>query len=260
MTLPIYIPSKGRPNQCLTAQLLDKESIGFKIVVEPQEVDEYAAVWGQERLISTQEDNCGLGQSRNICKEYSRLRGEAWHWQIDDNCQSLRERIGKKNVVKPARYVLERAEDYVSKFENIGIAGLTHIVFAFARKKAIGINTQCSSVVLINNSLDVWWRRNIVEDTDYSMQVLTFGDRDWCTLNFHRLLFQKPAQNTMKGGMTDKRVAGFRQIQSEALAKAWPGCFRVKKMPDENEGTKYRVMPSRVWSTFTQRPRFTKER
>ena len=38
---PIYIISKGRPNNCYTADYLEKCNIDFKIVVEPSEYSDY---------------------------------------------------------------------------------------------------------------------------------------------------------------------------------------------------------------------------
>ena len=252
----IYIPSKGRPDTCLTAELLDREAIPFTIAVEPQEFDDYRGVWGSKRLLNVGENDLGLGYARNACKNESIKRGEPWHWQIDDNVKTFRERKDDKNHQSTANYCLGRTEAFVNKFTNVGLAALTHVSFAFARKTDVGINKQCSSVVLVNNALDCRWRREIVEDTDYSMQVLHYEDRKWCTLLLHRLLFQKPAQNSMKGGMTLLRSGqDYRKTAAENLSKAWPGAFDVRLVPDKRLGSKHRVMPSRIWMGFTQRPK-----
>ena len=37
----IFIPSKGRSNNCITAKELIKDNLHFKIVIEPNEYDNY---------------------------------------------------------------------------------------------------------------------------------------------------------------------------------------------------------------------------
>ena len=47
---PVYIPSKGRWDNCTTPDSLIKDNVPFHIVVEPQEAEQYAARFGYERL------------------------------------------------------------------------------------------------------------------------------------------------------------------------------------------------------------------
>ena len=49
MRYSVYIISKSRP-KCITARALDKMGVDYKIVVEPCDKDEYAALWGEEKL------------------------------------------------------------------------------------------------------------------------------------------------------------------------------------------------------------------
>ena len=44
---PVYIPSKGRADRCLTANFLDRDQCPFTLVVEEEEVDEYAERYGR---------------------------------------------------------------------------------------------------------------------------------------------------------------------------------------------------------------------
>src|ERR1041384_1064262 len=92
---PIYIPSKGRYDVCMTAQFLQKDRVPFTLVVEPQEAHLYAAHFGAERLLilpwsgddatrrafcqERQIENGGLIAARNWIKEHSIAAGYARH-------------------------------------------------------------------------------------------------------------------------------------------------------------------------------------
>ena len=60
---PVYIISKGRAGRCLTARELSAMRVPFRVVVEPQEVDDYAAVVGRERLLVLPFSNLGKGST-----------------------------------------------------------------------------------------------------------------------------------------------------------------------------------------------------
>ena len=49
---PIYIISKGRWKNRLTARSLEKMNVPYKIVIEPQEFDNYSAVMEKKYLSS----------------------------------------------------------------------------------------------------------------------------------------------------------------------------------------------------------------
>ena len=48
---PIYIPSKGRWESRYTVRALQRINVPFKVVVEPQEFDNYAAVIDAKHLL-----------------------------------------------------------------------------------------------------------------------------------------------------------------------------------------------------------------
>ncbi len=82
---PVYIPSKGRAAQVLTAKCFAADGVPFRLVVEPQEVEAYAAVWGRSCLLILPENNQGLVYARNWIKAYSIAQGQERHWQFDDD-------------------------------------------------------------------------------------------------------------------------------------------------------------------------------
>ena len=85
---PIYVPSKGRANRCETAKFLVMDKVPFRLVVEPQEHDEYASVYGEEKLLVLPFRDLGsVIPARNWIKEHATKDGHERHWQLDDNIQ-----------------------------------------------------------------------------------------------------------------------------------------------------------------------------
>src|SRR5690242_17416013 len=84
---PIYVPSKGRYDKGLTAKALARDKVPFKLVVEPQEEDVYAAAFGKENLLVLPFSNLKQGSipARNWIKQHALDAGAERHWCIDDN-------------------------------------------------------------------------------------------------------------------------------------------------------------------------------
>jgi len=78
---PIYIISKGRWESRLTARSLDIINVPYRVVVEPQEYDKYAAVIDPKKLIVTPFSNLGQGSIpvRNFVWEHSINEGHKQH-------------------------------------------------------------------------------------------------------------------------------------------------------------------------------------
>ena len=51
MTYPIYIPSKGRYDNCFSANLLLQEKINFNLVVQEKEYDMYKKSYPNNNII-----------------------------------------------------------------------------------------------------------------------------------------------------------------------------------------------------------------
>tara|TARA_B000000557_G_scaffold256337_1_gene248418 strand:- start:657 stop:1523 length:867 start_codon:yes stop_codon:yes gene_type:complete len=245
---PIYVPSKARADVKLTTQALADVGLDFYVVVEPQDAGLYLKHYDMKQLVIMEMNDQGIGYVRNACKKHSISIGADFHWQVDDNIKDFRVREGGKNVVKNTRNVFAAAEHYMSHFDNIGIGSLSHSIFAFARNTHVSVNRQAYSCVLVNNSLDIWYRHDCIEDTDYSLQVL---DKGYCTILFNKLLMGKAATGQYKGGNTDTVHAGDgRLIRSRKLQEYWPGAFKVVKKKE-----RWHVAPSRVWDKFPQMPK-----
>jgi hypothetical protein len=243
----IYIPSRGRSDTCLTAAVLLEDDVDFLVVVEPQEKESYVDQFGETRCLVMDDNDRGIAYVRNWIKDYSKGKGEPFHWQIDDNIKGFQIRQGNRNErIGPSR-CLSLVETNVEQFSNIAAAGITHAAFAFSASQPVDINKQVYSCALFNNELDTRWRDGVVEDTDYSMQVLHEG---WCTLLFNALLMEKATTMKMKGGNTELVYGGRgRELRSKGLIAAWPGAFKMT-----HQYGRPKILPSTVWRKFPQRP------
>ena len=245
----IYVPSRGRASlKGFTVDALEESGLSYYIIVEPQEYDSYAEYHDPKKILCMEENDQGVAYVRNFCKEHSIKSGQTHHWQIDDNIKNFAKRIGTKNVPFSARDCIVPVEKVVSEYQNIGLVGLSHSLFAFSKRNFIDINKQIYSCFLVDNSVKCGFRPKTIDDTDYSLQVLTAG---FCTVMFNRLLINKAATMTVKGGNTDTEYAGQgRMNRSLQLQKDWPQAnFKIGF-----KHNRVKIFPSTIWRTFTQPP------
>jgi hypothetical protein len=215
---PIYIPSKGRADRCLTARFLIEDGVPFTLVVEPQETEAYAAF---ERVLVLPFRDRGLPATRNYIKEHAAARGVARHWQLDDNIRAIRgyaEGTGKL-VRWHSGDALARVEELVDRYENVGIAGLRHQAFQM-RETAFVVNRQAVSCVLVDNALPFRWRGFAHHDTDYSLQVLASGR---CTILVNAFVIDKAQSSTMAGGLSSAYAGDGRLKKTHEIQRRWPG-------------------------------------
>jgi hypothetical protein len=229
---PIYIPSKGRSENCLTARFLAKDGVPFYLVVEPQEVDEYAARFGEEHILVLPFSNQGsVIPARNWIKERATAGGYERHWQLDDN---IRWRwIGRRWKAQRFRcnagIALAAVEDFVDRYENVAIAGLNYDMFLPDRQKYAPFNLNCHvySCSLILNSLPHKWRGRYNEDTDICLQVLADG---WCTVLINAFTAHKVWTMQMVGGNTSALYQGDGRLRmARSLERLWPGVVTTKR-------------------------------
>jgi len=231
----VYIPSKARSFCKHTADLLKASNIRYRVVVEPQDYDDYCEAYGSEEVLSMDKNDQGIYYARNWIKKYSTEIGEEKHWQMDDDMLSfkIRQKDATKNVKVPASKCVAIVERTTDLFSNIAISGLCSAVFAFAKKSPAKPNQLAYGCVLVDNSVDVFWRENTVEDWDYTFQVLEKG---YCTLAFFHAMFDTVATMTMSGGNTEIHFEGDKRKKLyEDFIKLWPGRFELKEYPDSKK-------------------------
>lgn len=238
----------------ITSKVLTQLKIEHFIVVEPQQVDDYAKSikrFGLSAQILELDltykdlyelcDDLGLtkstgpGPARNFAWDHSIANGFLWHWVMDDNIMSFR-RLNKNEKVKVSNAGIFLAmEEFCLRYKNIAMAGPNYYMFALARAKMppFVMNTRIYSCNLIRNDVPFRWRGRYNEDTILSIDILKAG---WCTVQFNAFLQQKMPTQTIRGGNSDEfyfaegeKKAGTRYAQNGTLAKSQ---MQVKVHPD----------------------------
>ncbi|QGZ16023.1 hypothetical protein Kuja_0320 [Vibrio phage vB_VchM_Kuja] len=242
---PVYVISKGRSDCCGTSKHLSDMEVYHYVVVEPTEYQlykervetEFATIIQLDMTYKENYDACdelgntipkGSGGARNFCWDHSIALGAKWHWLFDDN--TIRGFFWLKNN---ARYKLKTGaflraiEDWVNRYENIGMAGLNYYFFrapSSANSPYIQ-NTRIYSYLLIRNDLPFRWRGRYNEDTILSLDVLKAG---WCTTLINTFLADKACTQTVKGGNTDDLYKPNGTLpKSEMLERLHPDVSKV---------------------------------
>lgn len=242
---PIFIPTKGRADNCKTAGLLGQWDIPFILVVEQEDWKPYKSVYPDANYLLLEKSNQGLAYARNQIKSFAMLLKYKYHWQLDDDIKNIRRRQGGKNEkINPLDGFLE-VEEIVNRFSNVAVAGLRDSVFAWTQTSQVSLNKQISSAVLINNNNDLKWSADIIEDTDYCIQSLLSGD---CTILFNQVLYEKAPNNVAKGGLKDASLEEYNQLKHN-LVKKYPNFFKLVK---DKKG-RDKIAPSRIWQSFNQK-------
>lgn len=231
---PIYIVSKGRWDSRLTSKALEKIGVPYKIVIEPQEYDDYSAVIHPEKILVLPFANLGQGSipARNWIWEQAITTGKSHHWILDDNIRWFgRLNNNLKNIVHSGT-IFKAAEDFVNRYENIALAGFQYEMFTPRRETLYPfiLNTRIYSCILIKNDIPYRWRGRYNEDTDLSIRVLKDG---WCTVLFQAFICKKITTMTMKGGNTEAlyKLNGVdgRLLMARSLYKQHPDVVQVKR-------------------------------
>lgn len=201
---PVYIISKGRWESRLTVKALLARNIPYRVVIEPQEYDQYARVIDSASLLVLPFSNLGLGSipARNWVWEHSISEGAKRHWILDDNIKSFFRLNDNLKVPVASGTIFRAAEEFVDRYENVAISGFHYFMFAPRKAKhpPFVLNTRIYSCILIQNNIPFRWRGRYNEDTDLSLRALKDG---WCTVLFNAFLAEKMPTMTMKGGNTE---------------------------------------------------------
>lgn len=203
---PVYIISKGRADSRMTSRMLEKASVPYRIVIEPQEYDQYAAVIHPTKILVLPFSNLGLGgiPARNWVWEHSISEGHKRHWILDDNISGLSYFTQNQRHYLRTGSGFTAMEDFADRYENVALAGPQYDFFMPKRQKyesPFELNTRIYSFILINNALPYRWRGRYNEDTDLSLRALKDG---WCTVLFYAFLQKKAATMTVKVGNTEE--------------------------------------------------------
>lgn len=219
---PLYIPSKGRADICLTSKALTEMKVKHYVVVEPQEIQQYKkyiSSFGQILELNLEYkkkyelcDDLGLskstgpGPARNFIWDHSIKNGFKYHWVMDDNIKYFA-RMYKNKRIKIISPMFWRAmEDFCLRYENVAMAGPCYLMFAFRqhgmeKMPPFILNTRIYSCNFIKNDVHFRWRGRYNEDTILSLDMLKAG---YCTVQFYAFLQNKLKTQLLKGGNSEE--------------------------------------------------------
>lgn len=231
---PVYVISKGRWDSRLTIKALIEIGVPHRVVIEPQEFDQYAAVINPKSILTLPFSNLGLGSipARNWVWEHSKSEGHSRHWILDDNIKGFRRFIKNQRIQVGDGTIFRAAEDFVDRYENVAMAGMQYNLFAVTSltskiAKPYLLNTRVYSCILLKNDIPHRWRGRYNEDTDLSLRILKDG---WCTILFYAFLADKAATMTMKGGNTDQLYQGDGRLRmAKSLQLQHPDVVTIKR-------------------------------
>lgn len=204
---PIYIISKGRADTRMTVKSLEHLGVPYKIVIEPQEYNEYAAVIDPDNILVTPFSNLGQGSIpvRNFVWEHACESGAERHWILDDNIQHFY-RLHNNGKIKVTDGTCFRAcEDFADRYEDVKMFGMNYAYFlpAHTKRPPYYHNTRVYSCICLSNDLypEFAWRGRFNEDTDLSLRIMKAGHH---TFLFNAFACGKITTMTMKGGNTEE--------------------------------------------------------
>lgn len=204
---PIYIISKGRWEKRYTSKYLEWAGIDYKIVVEPQEYDNYAGVIDPAKIIILPTEYLNKNQggipARNFVLQHSKKNGDYRHWILDDNIKVYCRFHKNSRIVVCGGSPFRTVEDFVDRYTNVKLCGHQYRMIIpplSLRTKVYTSNTRIYSSILIRNDIEDEWRGKYNEDTDLSLRVLKNGSP---TLLFNCFLADKEETMIQKGGNTD---------------------------------------------------------
>lgn len=224
---PVYIISKGRAYNPITAKSFETCGIDYKIVIEPQEYAQYAKAISTKKIICTPFSNLGLGSypARNFCWEHSMQAGNKRHWIFDDNIHGFDKWINaRKTKVNEGGAPLIYVEKYADK-NTIDVCGFEYDTFVMTPPKQ-PFKNMCHvySGILINNAIPYRWRLKYNEDVDLCLQVLHNGGKTASCIYY--MINKVSTTSKMKGGNQAELYKGNdpkkKLLKAKMLEAVWP--------------------------------------
>src|SRR5262245_12067267 len=218
---PVYVISKGRSESRHTSRFLELDGVPYRIVIEPQELQEYAAVIDPAKILTLPFSNLGKGSipARNWVWQHAISEGYDRHWILDDNIRRVYRNWYGERIPCDSGPAFRCIEDFTLRYSNIGISGMNYKMFGMPNIEAYFLNTHVYSCMLINHELPFRWRGRYNEDTDLCLQALS---SKWATILVNVVLADKLPTMTVKGGNTDELYkADGRWKMADDLAKMW---------------------------------------
>ncbi len=224
---PIYIVSKGRWKNPMTAKKFLRDGVPFFVVVEPQEYGLYCQSVGEKHVLKLPFSNLGLGSypARNFCWDHAMAAGYAKHFIFDDNINGFdRLNNGVRRMCDCWEPILT-LQDFTDRFQKVGISGFNYDGFVTREtKKPFSINSHVYSGMLINNKLPFRWRMKYNEDVDLCLRAL---HNKWSTILLNVFLINKVSTTAkMAGGNQSELYKNNdhhkKMLKTKSLELVWP--------------------------------------
>jgi hypothetical protein len=224
---PVYIISKGRAYNPLTAKNFEKAGIDYLIAVEPQEEQEYIKALGKNRILVLPFSNLGLGSypARNYCWEHAKQNRHHAHWIYDDNIIMWKKWVnGKRKKIEQIKESIVYIEKHFDK-NIIDISGFERPEFSVRPpKRPFKLNCHVYSAMLIRNDLPYRWRLKYNEDVDLCLQVLHGKGKTASCIYY--MAKKVDTGSKMKGGNQAELYKGNdpkkKLLKAKMLESVWP--------------------------------------
>lgn len=224
---PVYIISKGRAYNPITANSFETCGIDYRIVIEPQEFEQYAKAISPKKIICLPFANLGLGSypARNFCWEHSLKSGNKRHWIFDDNIHGFDKWINaRKTKINEGAAPLIYVEKYADK-NMVDVCGFEYDTFVMTPpKQPFKVMCHVYSGILINNEMPYRWRLKYNEDVDLCLQVLHNGGKTASCIYY--MINKVSTTSKMKGGNQSELYKGNdpkkKLLKAKMLEAVWP--------------------------------------
>lgn len=242
---PVYIPSKNRADIATTPRNLDRMGVPYRLVVEEDQFDAYAARYGAERVLVLPPEylrdykTCdegrpdslgkGTGPPRNFAWDHAISEGHAWHWEMDDNIMAFYFNQANRAIVAGDGSFFHAMEEFCTRYRNISMGGPEYKMFVPARQKRhpFTINRKIYSCLLIRNAVPLRWECRYNEDIDIGLRMMKSG---WATITFLAFTQDKITTHVMPGGNTDAFYATEGTLEkSKMLVRQHPDVAKLAR-------------------------------
>lgn len=248
---PIYIPSRHRPNANLTTKAFDEAGLDYYLLIEPHDYQNYLTYHPKSRLVVMDKDNQGVWYARTYAMNHANANGHLYCWEFDDDMKWFCYRMNGKMVRTSPRHLISLVEQTTYQFSNIGAAGIgdAGFIFGYDNKPPVVYNAMVFQAMLLRTDTGLSFRPDVVEDADYSLQLLHAG---WVTLTYKRIGQSTATTMKMKGGQTDTAYEGDGRLkQMQKLLEYHPGSYKIGYRPDGRPHLRY----TGYYKQFKQLPR-----
>lgn len=133
--------------------------VPYRIVVEPQEYDDYARVIDPAKILTLPFSNLGQGSipARNWVWEHAITSNATRHWILDDNINGFYRLNRNSKIQVTTGATFAAAEDFVDRYENVALAGFHYFMFASRKTKLppFTLNTRIYSCIIENKAVNL---------------------------------------------------------------------------------------------------------